>query len=91
MQKNSTKRNKTAKEIATKMELSERTIRRYMAEDRQDFEKRAKERREQAHKLRVDEGKTWEEVATIMETTTDSVKGLVKRFRSEKNKINKRG
>ncbi len=87
MQKNSTKRNKTAKEIALKMELSERTIRRYMAEDRQDFEKRARERRELAYKLRVEEGKTWEEVATFMNATPDSIKGLVKRYRSEqKNK-----
>lgn len=87
MQKNSTKRNKTAKEIALKMELSERTIRRYMAEDRQDFEKRARERRELAYKLRVEEGKTWDEVAALMNATPDSIKGLVKRFRSEqKNK-----
>lgn len=83
MQKNSTKRNKTAKEIATKMELSERTIRRYMAEDRKDFEKRAKDRREKAYKLRIDENKSWDEVASIMDTTVDSVKGLVKRYRSE--------
>lgn len=88
MQKNSTKRNKTAKEIATKMELSERTIRRYMAEDRQDFEKRARDRRIQAYKLRIDDGKSWDEVASIMETTVDSVKGLVKRYRIEqKEKI----
>ena len=60
MQKNSTKRNKTAKEIATKMELSERTIRRYMAEDRKDFEKRARDRREKAYKLRIDENKSWD-------------------------------
>ncbi|EPP7233470.1 plasmid replication protein [Shigella flexneri] len=83
MQKNSTKRNKTAKEIATKMELSERTIRRYMAEDRKDFEKRARDRREKAYKLRIDENKSWDEVASIMDTTVDSVKGLVKRYRSE--------
>lgn len=83
MQKNSTKRNKTAKEIATKMELSERTIRRYMAEDRKDFEKRARDRREKAYKLRIDENKSWDEVASIMDTTADSVKGLVKRYRSE--------
>lgn len=85
MQKNSTKRNKTAKEIATKMELSERTIRRYMAEDRKDFEKRARDRREKAYKLRIDENKSWDEVASIMDTTVDSVKGLVKRYRSEMN------
>lgn len=83
MQKNSTKRNKTAKEIATKMELSERTIRRYMAEDRKDFEKRARDRREKAYKLRIGENKSWDEVASIMDTTVDSVKGLVKRYRSE--------
>ena len=83
MQKNSTKRNKTAKEIATKMELSERTIRRYMAEDRKNFEKRARDRREKAYKLRIDENKSWYEVASIMGTTVDSVKGLVKRYRSE--------
>lgn len=86
MQKNSTKRNKTAKEIATKMELSERTIRRYMAEDRKDFEKRARDRREKAYKLRIDENKSWDEVASIMDTTVDSVKGLVKRYRSEMKK-----
>ncbi len=87
MQKNSTKRNKTAKEIALKMELSERTIWRYMAEDREDFEQRARERRELAYQLRVIEGKSWNEVSVLMNTTPDSIKGLVKRFRSEqKNK-----
>lgn len=83
MKKNATKRNKTAKEIASKMDLSERTIRRYMAEDRTEFEKRAKERRCLAYTLRVLENKTWEEVANTMGTSIDSIKGLVKRYRSD--------
>lgn len=76
------KRLKTAKELGKEMNLSERTVRRYLGETRVNFEGRAKERREQAYQLRVVEEKSWEEVGKIMGVSPDSVKGLVKRYRA---------
>lgn len=75
------KREVTAKKLAIKAGCSERTIRRFKAESRDAFEKRAKERRELAYNFRVVEDKGWEEIATLMNTTVYSVQGLVKRER----------
>lgn len=76
------KRLKTAKELGKEMNLSERTVRRYLGETRVNFESRAKERREQAYQLRIIEDKSWEEAGKIMGVSPDSVKGLVKRYRA---------
>lgn len=73
------KRDLTAKQVAFKTGFSERTIRRFKAESRESFEGRAKERRELAYNLRVEQKKDWEQIALIMQTTVYSVQGLVKR------------
>jgi len=81
------KRLKTAKELGKEMNLSERTVRRYLGETRVNFESRAKERREQAYQLRIVEDKSWEEVGKIMGVSPDSVKGLVKRYRASQKSL----
>lgn len=73
------KRELTAKKLAIKTGCSERTIRRFKAESRDSFEKRAKERRQLAYKLRVIDKKEWKEIATVMHTSVYSVQALVKR------------
>lgn len=80
------RRNKTAKEVAEKFNMSERTVRRYIAETREDYENRASERRLLAHSLK-NKDKTWHEVGEIMGISEKAAKALGHRYRSlEKQK-----
>jgi predicted transcriptional regulator len=73
------KRSKTAKEVGEKFGMSPRTVRRYMAEYRSDYEKRAAERRELAYKLRS-QGKTWTEVGRLLDCSAEAARALNKRY-----------
>lgn len=73
------KRSKTAKEVGEKFGMSPRTVRRYMAEYRNDYEKRASERREMAHKLRS-HGMTWADVGKALNCSPEAARALSNRF-----------
>lgn len=73
------KRKVTAKEAAKRLGLSERTIRNYQAEYRNDYEKRAAERREMAHKLRS-HGMTWADVGKALNCSPEAARALSNRF-----------
>lgn len=73
------KRSKTAKEVGEKFGMSPRTVRRYMAEYRNDYEKRAAERREMAHKLRS-HGMTWADVGKALNCSPEAARALSNRF-----------
>lgn len=72
-----TRRKMTAKEAAEKLGVSVRTVQRIAAEPREDFLKRAKERRIQAGKLRV-QGLQYKDIAEEMGLTTGAVTRLVR-------------
>ncbi|OLM27879.1 hypothetical protein Ae717Ps2_7097c [Pseudonocardia sp. Ae717_Ps2] len=63
------RRNRTAREIAAQVGLSERTVVRMVAEPRDSYERRAKKRRATAVRLRL-RGLTYREIA---DNTGDSV------------------
>jgi DNA-binding CsgD family transcriptional regulator len=71
-------RGKTAKEMGLKIGVSARTIRSYIALDRQDYLEKAEARRKQAYELRQ-AGKKFSEIATELKTTRDTVVALVQR------------
>lgn len=74
------RRKKTAKESARALGISERTVRRHLAEARDDYETRATERKAIAARLR-DEGKTWPEIAAAVGGTEWAARALVRRAR----------
>jgi len=59
------RRKRTAREVAASLGASERTVRRIIAEPREDFERRARERRKIAVDLR-EQGKKYREIAEEM-------------------------
>lgn len=73
------KRNKTAKEIAEKFSVSERTVRRYVAEHRNAYEERAEKRREIAYNLRL-QGKKWKEVGDMLDCSAEAARALYRRY-----------
>ncbi|MEH4551903.1 HTH domain-containing protein [Klebsiella michiganensis] len=74
-----TKRNKTAKEMAQRLSISERTVRRLIALPREDYEKTARIRRKKAYILR-ELGFKWKEIGEKLDTTKDGAIALYKRF-----------
>lgn len=74
-----TKRNKTAKEMAQRLSVSERTVRRLIALPREDYEKTARIRRKKAYILR-ELGFKWKEIGEKLDTTKDGAIALYKRF-----------
>jgi len=82
MLKKTEKRNKTARELAELTGLSERTIIRYYAQPREDYEQEAAARRKQAFELRQ-KGLEWKDVADSMNATIDAVKSLAKRYKQQ--------
>ncbi|EMF4356051.1 HTH domain-containing protein [Providencia rettgeri] len=80
--KENKKRTKTAKELAEKTGLSTRTIYRYFAQDREDYEQEALNRRKTAYELR-ERGLSWKEVAEAMQCSYNAVTSLAKRYKQQ--------
>lgn len=59
------KRNRTAKEVAARLGVSERTVRRYIAQPREEFLAEARARQDKALELR-ESGLKWREVGEAM-------------------------
>ena len=70
------RRNTTAKEAAARLGKSERTIRRYMAEPREDFLQRAKDRRERVAELRA-AGMKYVDIADTLGLPIGTVRRLI--------------
>jgi len=73
------KRNKTAKEMAQRLNISDRTVRKLFALPREDYEKEAKQRRLKAFVLR-EAGFKWSEVGERLGTTKHGAIALYKRY-----------
>ncbi|EMF8287538.1 TPA: plasmid replication protein [Klebsiella pneumoniae] len=73
------KRELTAKEYAEQYEISVRTVKRYFSQDREDYEKEAKQRRLKAFVLR-EAGFKWSEVGEKLGTTKHGAIALYKRY-----------
>jgi len=69
---NPVRRSRTARDTAERLGISVRTVRKYIAEPRNDFEARGKASRDQAASLR-EQGMTYIQIAEAMGTTTGNV------------------
>lgn len=78
----------TAKVAAKRLGVSERTIRNYQADYRNNYERRAAERRELAYKLRS-QGKTWAEVGRLLDCSAEAARSLNKRYLAMKEEQDK--
>ncbi|MEV6073418.1 replication protein RepB [Nocardia sp. NPDC052001] len=76
------RRSVTARELAERLGSSVRTAQRLVAEPRDDFETRARERRERAARLR-NAGWSYKEIADDMEISTGAVGALLHIARRE--------
>ena len=74
------RRTRTARELAEQHGVSERYIRRVVAERREDFEGRAAARRDRAAELRAG-GATYREIADALDCTTGTVGRLLHEHR----------
>lgn len=75
------KRNETAKQMANRLNISERTVRYYQKEDRADYLKHAENCREQAYVLRYHEKRSWKDIAETMGKTVSAVRALAHRYK----------
>ena len=73
---NPVRRSKTAKEMAARLGVSERTIRNVVAEPREEFEARARARRQQALELR-EQGLKYREIAEELGCSVGTVGTLL--------------
>lgn len=80
LKKISRRRAVTAKEAARRFGKSPRTIRRLVAEDRQDYLSRSATRREAAYTLRQ-QGKSWPDIAKALDCSEMAARGLEWRYR----------
>lgn len=76
------KRPRTAREAAEALNISERTIRKYMAQPRAEYLADADRRRKQALALK-EQGLKYREIAEIMNISFDGAEALVKRARAQ--------
>lgn len=74
------KRNIKAKDMAKKLNVSERTVKKLIALPREDYEKIARIRRKKAYILREAFGMKWKEIGEKLDTTKDGAIALYKRF-----------
>lgn len=81
-------RNITAKEAAKKIGRSPRTVRRLVALDREDYLKKAEERRQKVWNMRAT-GCSWEEIAEALDTTYGGARSLFYQYLKHKNKKEK--
>lgn len=79
------RRKLTAREVAQRYGISERHVRRAIAEPRDDFEARARARQAQALAL-IESGLTYQQVADQMGITRGTAAGLVHRARARRNR-----
>ncbi|MBF6209265.1 replication protein RepB [Streptomyces gardneri] len=70
------RRNKTARELADELGVSVRSIRNIVAEPRDDYETRAKTKRDRAQALRAD-GATYRQIADELGVSIGSVSSLL--------------
>lgn len=70
------RRKRTAREVAASLGASERTVRRIIAEPRDEFEARARQRRARAVELRQ-QGKKYREIAEEMDCSIGSVSRML--------------
>lgn len=75
---NPRRRTGTAKELAARYRISERSVRNIIAEPREDFETRAQRRQDEALTLRR-QGLSHAEVGEILGVSRDTAAGLVRR------------
>ena len=73
------KRTLKAREVALLEGISERTVRKYIAQPREDYEKEAQEKRSLALHLRSS-GLKWREVAEKMNTTENAAIAYYRRY-----------
>lgn len=73
------KRTLKAREVALLEGISERTVRKYIAQPREDYEKEAQEKRSLAFHLRSS-GLKWREVAEKMDTTENAAIAYYRRY-----------
>lgn len=73
------KRTLKAREVALLEGISERTVRKYIAQPREDYEKEAQEKRRLAFHLRSS-GLKWREVAEKMNTTENAAIAYYRRY-----------
>lgn len=76
------RRTKTAAQLGEGFGVSARTVRRYIAEERDTYESRAAERRATAGRMRS-EGAEWEEIAAAVGGSVWSARALVRRHQQE--------
>ncbi len=76
-----TRRKLTAREVAEKYGVSERTVRRAVAEPRPDYLARAEARRKQALSLR-ESGMSYAAIARALEVSETNARSLVHRARA---------
>lgn len=79
------KRALSAKDMAKKLNVSERTVRNLIAESRDDYESRAADRRKVAAEMK-DAGHSWAEIADAVGGTEWAARGLVRRYNAEVSK-----
>lgn len=77
------KRKKTAKEIAEKLGVTERTVRSYIAEDRDSYESNAAKRRLVAGTMHA-QGASWSEIAKAVGGSENAARALVRRYKLAK-------
>jgi transposase len=77
-----TRRPTTAKVAAQRLGLSVRTVQRYVSEERDTYEKRAKYRRFRANEMR-EAGSSWAEIAKEVGGSEWSARALVRRYKQE--------
>ena len=78
------RRKLTAREVAKRYGVSERHVRRVVAEPRDDFEARARARQDQALAL-IESGLTYRQVADKLGITRGTAAGLVHRARARRS------
>lgn len=71
----------SAKVAAARLGLSVRTVRRYVAEERETYETRAASRRELAGKMAA-QGLPWADIAAAVGGTEWAARSLVRRYRA---------
>ena len=73
------KRNKTAKEMAQRFNISIKTVKKYTSEPREQYEQTAADRRRQAYELRS-QGLKWQQVADKMGCSYHGAVALYRRY-----------
>lgn len=76
------RRNQTARALAQRFGVTERTIQNHIAEERQSYEERAAQRRQTAGEM-ADAGASWAEIAAAVGGSEWAARALVRRYREQ--------